>query len=729
MKSTLLVIIICLVQSAFGRNFYISRNGSDNNTGTSYASPWQTLDKVNTTTFLPGDSILFRRGDAWRGQLIPQSGSSEGDIVYNAYGTGSKPLLLGSIEKNNPADWITKGNNIWETGEAKSTGEEILPNPDFDKNTEGWYLWIEGGANATGSRDSLNYDSPPAGYRIDCISSGNAYHHIQFSTASNISISQDKTYKLKFSARCTESFVIPGIYLIKSSHPWDNYSGYKPCSPAITEQWNTYITYFKANTEAPDAKIVFFLGNLLPEGKDFFIDSISLTECEEPDLHFDIGNIIFNNEETCGIKIWDGNDLDEQGEFWYDPGNKKLKIYSTSNPAQYYNDIECAITSHIIDESNKHHIIYQNIELKYGGAHGIGGTNTHHITVRDCDFSYIGGGELIITGYENIRFGNGIEFWGNAQNNLVVGCRLWEIYDAALTNQNQDQSVVQSNIIYRNNTIRNCEYSFEYWNRPEESTTDSIFFLNNTCVNAGSGWGHDQRPDPSGRHLCFFYNSANTNNFIIKNNIFYEASEYSFYLWPYFSGLENLELDYNCWYKTNGDIINYGFHSYNISQFTEYQLHSSQDLNSITENPLFSDPANNDYYLSENSPCIDRGDPQSQSDPDNTIADIGAYYFNQLGTNYDDQLSSAHYSFSLYQNFPNPFNRSTVIRYTLKTPAHVILKIYNIRGDELETIVNKKQNSGRYRVTWNTQGVSSGIYFYRLHTEEYTDVKKMMMIK
>ena len=95
-----------------------------------------------------------------------------------------------------------------------------------------------------------------------------------------------------------------------------------------------------------------------------------------------------------------------------------------------------------------------------------------------------------------LRFGNAIEFWGAAHDNLVEGCRIWEVYDAALTNQGRGPDSKQINLTYRNNLIRNAEYSFEYCNNPETAVTKNIHFVNNTCVNAGFGWSHGQRRPP-----------------------------------------------------------------------------------------------------------------------------------------------------------------------------------------------------------------------------------------
>ena len=328
--------------------------------------------------------------------------------------------------------------------------------------------------------------------------------------------------------------------------------------------------------------------------------TVRVTLTDNDLLSVDVGNLILDNEESVGIKVWNEEDLDSQGEFWYDEDNLVLKIYSEINPAVHYSDIECALRRHIIDEGGKNHVIYENLDLRYGGAHGIGGGNTHHIIVRDCDLSYIGGGDQS-GGDRTVRFGNGIEFWGNAHDNLVERCRLWEIYDAALTNQgSRDNS--QINIRYRNNIIWNCEYSFEYWNRGEESTTRDIYFENNTCVNAGYGWGHDQRSDPNGRHLMFYHNTAKTSSFYVRNNIFYEATESCLRLGNDWSS--GLSMDHNCWYQSRGIMIRWISDEYTMAQFSGYQTEKGQDRHSIAVDPRFVDMKNLDFRPSPGSPVL-----------------------------------------------------------------------------------------------------------------------------
>ncbi len=91
-----------------------------------------------------------------------------------------------------------------------------------------------------------------------------------------------------------------------------------------------------------------------------------------------------------------------------------------------------------------------------------------------------------------------------------------------------------------------------------------------------------------------------------------------------------------------------------------------------------------------------------------------------------------HQDFSLSQNYPNPFNPSTEITYSIKRESMVTIKIYDTSGREVQTLVNERKPSGVYKVLFDTTGkknLASGVYFYKLVADEYTDVKKMILVK
>ena len=85
--------------------------------------------------------------------------------------------------------------------------------------------------------------------------------------------------------------------------------------------------------------------------------------------------------------------------------------------------------------------------------------------------------------------------------------------------------------------------------------------------------------------------------------------------------------------------------------------------------------------------------------------------------------------FALEQNYPNPFNPSTTIRYHIGAEGRVSLKVFNVLGGELETIVGEAKAAGDYSVTWDASNYPSGLYFYRLSSQGHSEVKSMLLIK
>jgi len=85
--------------------------------------------------------------------------------------------------------------------------------------------------------------------------------------------------------------------------------------------------------------------------------------------------------------------------------------------------------------------------------------------------------------------------------------------------------------------------------------------------------------------------------------------------------------------------------------------------------------------------------------------------------------------FTLSQNYPNPFNPETNIKFGLPKASNVKLAVYDMLGREVEVIINNKMDAGSYNATWNAMPYASGVYFYRLTADGFTDVKKMIVVK
>jgi uncharacterized protein (DUF362 family) len=91
--------------------------------------------------------------------------------------------------------------------------------------------------------------------------------------------------------------------------------------------------------------------------------------------------------------------------------------------------------------------------------------------------------------------------------------------------------------------------------------------------------------------------------------------------------------------------------------------------------------------------------------------------------------SSVPNDFKLCSNFPNPFNPSTMIVFYMSKPEHVILKIYNITGREIETIIDGEVPAGEHKMQWSAQGLASGVYLCRMQTKNYSETIKMIYQK
>ncbi len=144
-------------------------------------------------------------------------------------------------------------------------------------------------------------------------------------------------------------------------------------------------------------------------------------------------------------------------------------------------------------------------------------------------------------------------------------------------------------------------------------------------------------------------------------------------------------------------------------------------------------PRNEDYslptlpflHLSAGSQAIDKGTnvglPFSGSAPD-----LGAYEFSIVGVT-DKGLQPG--AFYLGQNYPNPFNPSTTIRYQAPVSSLVILKVYDILGNEVADLVNEVETAGQHQVNFSAANLSTGVYFYTLRVGAFSETKKLLFIK
>ena len=118
-----------------------------------------------------------------------------------------------------------------------------------------------------------------------------------------------------------------------------------------------------------------------------------------------------------------------------------------------------------------------------------------------------------------------------------------------------------------------------------------------------------------------------------------------------------------------------------------------------------------------------------QSAGSKTVHQSETISYNDLTiTGIENEMSTPN-KFSLDQNYPNPFNPSTKISWQLPVSGVVIIKVYDVLGKEIATIINEDLPAGKYELEYNASNLPSGIYFYSLSSNDYTESKKMILLK
>jgi hypothetical protein len=296
-------------------------------------------------------------------------------------------------------------------------------------------------------------------------------------------------------------------------------------------------------------------------------------------------------------------------------------------------------------------------------------------------------------------------------------------------------------IIFRHNTITGdfpaLAYAMRLNTESSNPANENIQFYNNV-------WS-----DPNGTMGAENQSSSNdfsdtpigeTVSFTLHNNL-------------YWNGSNSIPYD-------SGELINY-----------------TDDINAVIGNPLFGDqtwidlprwnPASEIFadgsstigeafeHLvnlygnpNENSPVIDAADPNFTSVDDilgnprpfGSLPDIGAYEYGTTTKIIGTGNTTSIEEFYLEQNYPNPFNPSTTIKYSIPSVGildrvYVLLKVYNVLGNEIITLVNEKKLPGEYEVEFYGNGLPSGIYFYKIESSEFSGsnyfaiTRKMILLK
>ncbi len=236
-----------------------------------------------------------------------------------------------------------------------------------------------------------------------------------------------------------------------------------------------------------------------------------------------------------------------------------------------------------------------------------------------------------------------------------------------------------------------------------------------SSTNNGDDWEDRQLPYPGGDTFCFHYH----------NGILY-AGDMGLYSSTDLG--DTWQLKYGVTFDNEGNVIDVKM----FKDILSYQnaLIASAAFNSILISydggnnwSDFNDGLLTDWTFS----ALAINDPYIW-----VLRDfMGNAYFRPLTniTAVENENLTLPESFSLHQNFPNPFNPSTKIKYSVPQSSKIIIKVFDVLGSEVATLVNEVVNSGQHTVNFNAEELASGMYLYRLSTNGFTETKKMLFMK
>ncbi len=587
MKYLLPVLFIFLtlgVVMASGTEFYVdSRSGDDSRMGTSSRAAWKSLNKVNDAKLQPGDSVLFKADGVWFGSLDPVSGESGKPILYGSYGKGAKPSFRRSVPLNKAILWGSEGDNYWKT-KPIVVRESKTARPGAQGTWKTSQL-----KDAKGRLESFVWDGKP-GIRLLCESPGSDFWNRGYDFVP-ISIEAGKQYVFRFRAKASIPFTMKSKYIrfLQAEEPYDVYC--QPDCPdcEIKKEWNEFSILLKNEKTTSKAKLVLSLGQVIPKGCDFQFLPIAFTELETNSigLEYGVGNLIYNS--GYGIRKASPEQCREQGDYYLDENESRILMFSKKNPAAAYTKLEATLMgSPTISLSGKNFVILDSLDVRHTGGHGIQGSGVSNVIIRNCDVSWIGGGHTSASN-KDARGGNGIEFYGNAENVLIENCQIGEIFGTGLAFVGGANNR-RSNLIIRGNTIWNCDVSVGFF---PDTVIEKCLLEKNSCFGAGAGWGKTERDRTKGIHFQF------DSVFGIPGSIQLKANRLSTASGPLLAVRDKtndqtktvIRSEKNTfWQSTHGALAQFGNTSFATDKFEEYRKTTGWDADSDVKDWSFSPP-------------------------------------------------------------------------------------------------------------------------------------------
>jgi hypothetical protein len=376
------------------------------------------------------------------------------------------------------------------------------------------------------------------------------------------------------------------------------------------------------------------------------------------------------------------------------------------------------------------HVLMHHFDLYGFDASPGGGLDCYNGTLNNC---------IAHTGRDPQQNVDGFALGHGTQHNFVFNnCIAYNVFDGF-------------DISSRGTTLNSC-LGYDCWNGAYKLWQDDVKLINSIgygSVGANVELDWDSEPGKTTLINCTFFNAAsyniwveNTNDTLAMYNCIVAGGD-NIGLAFELPGVNNYYGDYNIFHNDNPD------RSVAVAYTDEFSLedvhngswsaYSGQDNNSIVvfdRDAIFTDANNNDLHLLSSSAAVDNGtaagapaeDYEGNPRPSGQGYDIGAFEY-QFPTGIGDPLSDEQpHVFILYQNYPNPLNPTTHIKYSIPKRTYVRLKVFDILGKEITTLVDEEKAGGEHEVMFDIGDLSSGIYFYRLEAGSFVRTKKMILL-
>ncbi len=345
---------------------------------------------------------------------------------------------------------------------------------------------------------------------------------------------------------------------------------------------------------------------------------------------------------------------------------------------------------------------------------------------------------------QNLKLGNsylwdnvnkGINsYWGTGdtiRNNIVHNFKsLSGIHSTGIQLSGDVGKTGSGNIVY-NNMVYDIQSTstwpdsrvagIQIW----QQNNPNIFY--NSVFLSGTGANH--------QGSAAFYIHHSCSSVILKNNILVNTRVDSPYCASaiYDYTVSNLTSDNNVlYYEPNqyNSLVRIGGTKYNTLagwQVMGNDLHSYIELPHFIEPYLHIDDTVATYLESRGTPIVGIETDYDGQFRNTLTPDIGADEIDGvMGVEDETTLPT---EFALEQNYPNPFNPSTKIKYSIPQESNVVIKVFDVLGNEIKTLVNEEKPVGTYELTWNAANLPSGVYFYQLRVGNFVQSRKMILLK